>query len=965
MPDGYTPRMFPKSIVHGLLLSAGAAWAANGPLIRMGDDWHYFKSRPGTAAPDPAWTKREFDSSRWRRARSGFVIPEEDHVPPGFVRRPAQPSQVYLRRTFQITDPLAIRSLLLQVEHEQGFTAYLNGVPVTHARGPGVRFPTAADLAAGWEDPEVLVAAADLSEFRHLLAAGDNLIALEGAATGESPSEFPIAASLSVNFTRGPFVQNATSTSMQIIWRTATPMSAFVEYGLTRELGSIITREALGTNHVVTLSGLGSDTAYYYRAGSTDSEGTLLSEIEAFRTLKTSGPITFMVIGDSGQNSVAQGEIANVLLAGNPDLVLHTGDIVYGSFNDGTADTRVFNYYQPHMKTTPYFMSIGNHDLGCCIGEQRDFNTTNWVLNATNYQNTFYLPTNSATGTEHFYSFDHGDVHFVALYNPWFAHYVPTNGSDQYTWLTNDLAASAKPWKMLYFHMPLANSGVHGLRNDNGGPQDSAELMALIGPIAQQYGVQLVFSGHDHNFERFAPTNGLHHLVTGGGGGGVYQLTARHIASAQFWAFNHATKVTVNGDTATIEAFGTATNLIDAFVIHRALAPTNVLQASWNTPLIESAPADNQDGNVANQEFDLIGRPILTRHGQFANLGEVLVNNDATNLYVGIRKAMFYRNANLFLFIESPGLTGVPAMAGVGNGLIDPDGEGADGLDCLENLSFTNFAPGIGCVLGDEFADATIASFSRPGLDLNIGQGVFRLGNNLSPVTSARLQQFNRSPESPAPGGIGEQSADLIEIEIPLSELGGLMPGDFIQIGLVAAGAGFDETAQTRQLDSAALATHLSVTEHGLVVLGGVRVQLATPPSLDSDGDGLLDAWEIAHDLNPNSALDDDGMDGDPDRDGFTNANEQIAGTDPRDPNSCLRLTLSPAGTQRYRLSWPAVAGKKYQLEFADGQWREFRSFLGPGWPRLALSPEESFEDDVSMGEPPPASRVYRLRLVP
>jgi hypothetical protein len=324
---------------------------------------------------------------------------------------------------------------------------------------------------------------------------------------------------------------------------------------------------------------------------------------------------------------------------------------------------------------------------------------------------------------------------------------------------------------------------------------------------------------------------------------------------------------------------------------------------------------------------------------------------------------MFYRDNNIFLFLESPHLAGVSNMAGVGNGTIDPGAQGADGLDCLENLAFTNFMPAVGCILGDEAGDRwTTKNFARAALALNIGQGVFRLNSELTPLTNALTQQFNRSPES---GPVADDSnADFIEISIPFADLGGLQPGDVIKVAALAAGPGFDETAQTRQLDTAALGTSFFGTGEELVTLGAVRVRLAYPPNLDTDGDGLLDNWEIAQGLDPSISSGVDGAGGDPDGDGHTNGQEQLAGTDARDRNSVLRLSLTPVDAAFYRVGWQAVVGKRYQLEYADNQIMEFSPFGGTNWPRMAIAPQEVFEDDVSTNSPAPFLRAYRVRPV-
>ncbi len=97
---------------------------------------------------------------------------------------------------------------------------------------------------------------------------------------------------------------------------------------------------------------------------------------------------------------------------------------------------------------------------------------------------------------------------------------------------------------------------------------------------------------------------------------------------------------------------------------------------------------------------------------------------------------------------------------------------------------------------------------------------------------------------------------------------------------------------------------------------------------LDSDHDGLPNDWEIAHNLDPYSSLGNNGADGDPDGDGFTNLQEYLAGTDPQDPQSYLRIDsihLLPGGVA---LRFLAVAGHSYTVQFCDR--------LNTPWQKLA-----------------------------
>ena len=163
----------------------------------------------------------------------------------------------------------------------------------------------------------------------------------------------------------------------------------------------------------------------------------------------------------------------------------------------------------------------------------------------------FVLPTNdvppvlhplAGTGPEHYYSFDHGDAHFAGLYAPLYFRGVElTPETAQYQWLEADLARSTKPWKFLFLHLPLMSSGPHADDDYNlNGLRDSQELADVLLPLARQHGVQMIFSGHDHAYERLHPVQGVHCVVTAGGGGSLYPLIALHPANAQFLYRWHA-----------------------------------------------------------------------------------------------------------------------------------------------------------------------------------------------------------------------------------------------------------------------------------------------------------------------------------------------------------------------------------------------------------------------------------------
>jgi 3',5'-cyclic AMP phosphodiesterase CpdA len=87
--------------------------------------------------------------------------------------------------------------------------------------------------------------------------------------------------------------------------------------------------------------------------------------------------------------------------------------------------------------------------------------------------------------------------------------------AQQTAWLKGQLSRSSAVWKVAVFHHPPYTCGGHS---------GNSQVVASWVPLFEQYGVQLVLSGHDHNYQRFAPRNGVTYVVHGGGGAGLYTL---------------------------------------------------------------------------------------------------------------------------------------------------------------------------------------------------------------------------------------------------------------------------------------------------------------------------------------------------------------------------------------------------------------------------------------------------------
>jgi len=124
----------------------------------------------------------------------------------------------------------------------------------------------------------------------------------------------------------------------------------------------------------------------------------------------------------------------------------------------------------------------------------------------------------------------------------------------------------------------------------------------------------------------------------------------------------------------------------------------------------------------------------------------------------------------------------------------------------------------------------------------------------------------------------------------------------------------------------------------------------------DSDGDGLPDDWELANGLNPYSAAGNDGANGDPDGDHFTNLQEFLAGTDPHNAQSYLKIDSITPGPGDMALRFTAIAGHTYTLQYCT-------NLTVGAWQKLSDSGPFSTNSIIQVNDSPGSSkaRFYRL----
>ena len=343
---------------------------------------------------------------------------------------------------------------------------------------------------------------------------------------------------------RRPYVQNVTTSSAVIAWVGKEPEPGCVKYGETPRLELKETDNRAGERHAVTLSRLKPSSTYYYRVGGADEP----SEINYFRTAPPgeNTPFNFAVIGDSGDEGRGQVAVANLLRRLGPDLILHTGDVVYPRGEERHYDRRFFAPYGELIGKVPLFPTLGNHDVE--------------TKNGSPFLTNFHLPRNEEQGVQRYYSFDWGEAHFVALDSELYHDDDGGSAKEQKAWLERDLEGTRRScWKIVFFHRPVYSSSKHG---------GDRKIREDLEPTLVRHHVHLVFSGHDHDYERTKPIEGVTYVVSGGGGKDLYPAR-KNRWTAFSRSSHHAVLVHINGEHLYLEAIETNNTVMDRLDLDR------------------------------------------------------------------------------------------------------------------------------------------------------------------------------------------------------------------------------------------------------------------------------------------------------------------------------------------------------------------------------------------------------------
>ena len=276
-------------------------------------------------------------------------------------------------------------------------------------------------------------------------------------------------------------------------------------------------------------------TAWLATARLTPAEQNAARAVEPLPTRPDS--LKFAVLGDNGTGEKPEYDVGQQMAAARRtfpfDMVLMLGDNMYGRQDPQDFVTKFERPYAALLQAgVLFYATLGNHD---------------------DQNNRFYKAFNM--GGERYFTFVKKNVRFFVL---------DTNQLDpkQQAWFDEALQRSDDQWRICFFHHPIySDGGRHG---------SDVSLRVILEPLFVKYGIDVVFSGHDHVYERLKPQKGITYFVSGSGGqlrrGDVRPsgLTAAYFDQDQSFML-----VEVAGDEMFFEAFSRSGATVDSGVIHR------------------------------------------------------------------------------------------------------------------------------------------------------------------------------------------------------------------------------------------------------------------------------------------------------------------------------------------------------------------------------------------------------------
>jgi len=348
------------------------------------------------------------------------------------------------------------------------------------------------------------------------------------------------------------FLQQVGSDSAIVKWRGAASRLCLAAQAieLSQNPRCIDARDSDGDHREVLIDTLAADTDYYYAVGGYRVDSYQFRTAPVKGSLPADGRVHVWLLGDSGTATEQYGgrythpgeaqqvldgfvQYNNAERGEALDLILLLGDNAYTDGTDAQWQGAVFDLYREQLSGAALWPTIGNHEMGVgkltlptgtghfpggsTSANPNDFmSRDNLTPRRIPYLDIFTLPTAAEvggvpSGSEQYYAFDYGNVHFVSLDSQLTAR-DDSQRLAMKQWLISDLSSNQLDWTVVIFHHPPYTRGSHDSDSKPasllGIDQPIIDMRVEFTPIFEDYGVDFVYGGHSHSYERSYYLNG-------------------------------------------------------------------------------------------------------------------------------------------------------------------------------------------------------------------------------------------------------------------------------------------------------------------------------------------------------------------------------------------------------------------------------------------------------------------------
>lgn len=479
---------------------------ADSTFIKFGSSWKYFDN--GTD-PGPSWKETNASGTdSWLSGPAEFGYgngDERTHINYG-VNANNKNITTYFRTSFNIINKSQFAFFNLKVYLDDGMIVFINGKEACRtnmAAGPA-KYNTTAITEIIDNGNAIIPFIIPAENF----VTGTNYIAVEVHQASAQSEDLTFDLELTgivkdkpTTITRGPLLQMVSENAITITWKTNDPTPSRIQYGTAENtLASFVNNDNLSQDHEMRITGLQPDTKYYYSVGTGANalQGSYRNYFITSPPVNSTRKIRIGVFGDVGTGDRNQKRVRDSYLQlfkkeGSSELALMLGDNAYNTGTDHEYQTNFFDVYDDNIFNNHVVFPIpGNHE---------------YYAPGVPYFSIFSLPTAGESGglpsgTESYYSFNYGPIHFIMLNSMGYDNGKSLSDStgEQALWLKKDLAANAgtHKWTIACLHHPPYTNGTH---SSDGEPELTA-IRQQITPILERFGVDAVLAGHSHVYER-------------------------------------------------------------------------------------------------------------------------------------------------------------------------------------------------------------------------------------------------------------------------------------------------------------------------------------------------------------------------------------------------------------------------------------------------------------------------------